>query len=718
MADVPPTTRTMPKSLLEQLPSTADRASDPPHNHNVHPVYRPDIDGLRAFAILSVLIFHAFPTIMHGGFVGVDIFFVISGFLISSILFKSLKRNDFNFTEFYAHRVQRIFPALLLVLVASYAFGWFALLTDEYKQLGKHIAAGAGFVQNFVLWQESGYFDTTSELKPLMHLWSLAVEEQFYILYPALIWCAWRVGLNVLATVVLLGTLSFGLNVVGIEKDAVKTFFSPQTRFWELMIGAVLAHVQSGQSRVNAASITHQISRWLRVNASTPAREREEVANNLLATCGFIFILLSVFTLDSGKAFPGWWALLPVLGASFLILAGPQAWVNRNILAQRHMVFIGLISYPLYLWHWPILTFARILNYGTPTPSIRLVALVLSFVLAWMTYRWIEKPIRFGRKTWLETTSLSLLIFGIGFMGYNAFQRNGLEFRYRQMAANNSQFAMPDTIVQDSECIKKYPAFATAGFCAKSNAFPPSVLLLGDSHAEHFLPGMIAATTSTRHSVSQIVKGGCLPFFDVTSIQKGEPESCLDLMSDALEFIENTKSIQTVVMATRGPMYLSGKGFGDALNEPNLDRKLVLTNRPEITDFKEIFRIGMAATLKRLTDSNKQIIFVLDIPELDFDPKSCVESPLRLRKFPRKVCAVSRQAFDDRNRDYREVVSSVLKDFPSVKIFDAAAELCDDKWCWASKDLQVFYRDSNHLSRQGSKHMVQPLIKLIDTFDQ
>lgn len=570
-------------------------------------------------------------------------------------------------------------------------------------------------MQNLVLWQESGYFDTASELKPLMHLWSLAVEEQFYILYPAVIWCAWRVGLNVLTTVVLLGTLSFVLNVVGIEKDAIKTFFSPQTRFWELMIGAVLAHVQSGQSRINAASITHQMSRWLRVNSSATAQAREVIANNFLATCGFGAIILSVFTIDGATPFPGWWALLPVMGAGLLILAGPQAWVNRNILAQRHMVFIGLISYPLYLWHWPILTFARILDYGTPTPSIRIAALVLSFVLAWMTYQWIEKPIRFGRKTWLKTTSLSLLIFVIGFMGYNAFQRNGLEFRYREMAENNLQFADPLPLEQNAECAKKYPRFSTAGLCGKSNAFPPNVLLLGDSHAGHFLPGMTAATASTRHSVSLIAKGGCLPFFGVTAIQKGEPEGCVDLMNQALEFIESTKSIQTVVIGTRGPLYLSGKGFGDALSEPKQDRKLVLTNRPELTDSKEIFKIGMATTLKRLTNSNKQIIFVLDIAELDFNPKSCIESPLRLRKSPREVCAVSRQAFDDRNMVYREVVSSVLKDFPSVKVFDAAAELCDDKWCWARKDLQMFYRDTNHLSLHGSKHMAQPLIKLIES---
>ena len=210
---------------------------------NFHPAYRPDIDGLRAVAVLSVVAYHLFPTAVRGGFVGVDVFFVISGFLISGIILKSLQRGDFSFAEFYAHRVRRIFPALAVVLAACYAVGWFALLPDEFKLLGKHIAAGAGFLENFVLWKEAGYFDTASELKPLLHLWSLAVEEQFYLAYPLMLWCGWRLGAKPLFLVAALLLWSFSLNIAGIEKEAVKTFFLPQTRFWELFAGGLLAWV-------------------------------------------------------------------------------------------------------------------------------------------------------------------------------------------------------------------------------------------------------------------------------------------------------------------------------------------------------------------------------------------------------------------------------------------------------------------------------------------
>lgn len=210
-------------------------------SHLSHPKYRPDIDGLRAIAVLSVVAYHAFPDWLQGGFIGVDVFFVISGYLISTIIFQNLDTGTFSFAEFYARRINRIFPALLLVLVASYVFGWFALLADEYKQLGKHIAAGAGFISNIALWNEAGYFDNSAELKPLLHLWSLGIEEQFYIVWPLLLWLFWKLKFNPFTITIFVAVVSFYLNVKGINEDAVAAFYSPQTRFWELLCGSLFA---------------------------------------------------------------------------------------------------------------------------------------------------------------------------------------------------------------------------------------------------------------------------------------------------------------------------------------------------------------------------------------------------------------------------------------------------------------------------------------------
>lgn len=400
--------------------------------HNVHPVYRPDIDGLRSVAILSVVIYHAFPARLRGGFVGVDIFFVISGFLISTIIFRSMQRGDFSFTEFYAHRVKRIFPALIVVLLSAYIFGWFALLPEEFKQLGKHIAAGAGFVQNFTLWQEAGYFDTASEVKPLMHLWSLAIEEQFYLVYPLIIWAVWRLGLNILSLVLIFAGVSFGLNISNIGVDAVSTFFLPQTRFWELLAGSVLAYLQFFKRM--------QFTDWMKRCLFHPlifryppvGARREAVLNDALSVLGSALIIFAIFSVNEEKLFPGWWALAPVFGAFFLILAGPEAWINRKVLANRLMVFVGLISYPLYLWHWPIFSYLRIVESGIPSRELRIAAVFLSFVLAWVTYRFIERPIRFGAKGNIKTLILVLLTILIGSLGYYTYYKGGFPSRINQ----------------------------------------------------------------------------------------------------------------------------------------------------------------------------------------------------------------------------------------------------------------------------------------------
>lgn len=381
-----------------------------------YPAYRPDIDGLRALAILPVVAFHAFPAWVKGGFVGVDIFFVISGFLISCIIFTRLGDNRFSFTEFYARRIRRIFPALTLVMAVCYALGWFTLFPDEFKQLGKHIAAGAGFVQNFVLLKETGYFDTASELKPLMHLWSLAIEEQFYLIYPLLIWAVWRSKINLLITLIALGSISFALNINNIHHDAVQTFFAPQTRFWELMAGALLAYFFTREPVQDSFTALHQ---------------HKPVLANSFSIAGLLLICIAVFGLSGDMPYPGERALLPVMGAGLLILSGPAAWVNRTLLANRLMVWVGLISYPLYLWHWPLLSFARIIEIETPSRSIRIVTVAISFVLAWLTYRLIEQPIRSDQKQGRKTVLLCLLVILIGCAGYYTYQRDGLGFRFK-----------------------------------------------------------------------------------------------------------------------------------------------------------------------------------------------------------------------------------------------------------------------------------------------
>lgn len=367
--------------------------------------YRPDIDGLRAFAVLSVVLYHAFPNVVRGGYVGVDIFFVISGFLISSILFREMSENQFSLAAFYGRRIRRIFPALTVCLVAVLAYGFIALMPFELAQLGKHIFFGASFLSNIALWSETGYFDTAANLKPLLHLWSLGVEEQFYILWPALLWLAFRIKASVrlLLGIVFLG--SFLANILLSTISIPADFYLPVSRFWELLAGAGLAwrhHFHLQQS----------IRCWISVT-------------------GAAAVLISVTMFTTGTNFPGWSALLPVAGATALILAGPNAIVNRTVLSNRTVVFVGLISYPLYIWHWPLISYALIVRMEKPLPPLMAAALIASsFLLAWITYRFIELPVRFGSHRHLRTMIISICIAALGGIGLIIWINEGFPGRF------------------------------------------------------------------------------------------------------------------------------------------------------------------------------------------------------------------------------------------------------------------------------------------------
>jgi peptidoglycan/LPS O-acetylase OafA/YrhL len=381
----------------------------------LHTEYRPYIDGLRAVAVLSVLGFHAFPTQVKGGFVGVDVFFVISGFLISGIIYNALRKDKFSYLEFYIRRVRRIFPALLAVLGACLIGGWFLLLPDEYKQLGKQIAAGAGFASNILLWTQAGYFDTDAAIKPLLHLWSLGVEEQFYLLWPLLLAFLYKRTRHLPLLIGTLLLVSFICNVAFVHDYPSATFYLPLTRFWELLGGALLAYASIYYRNEN--------DHWLLGG---------KLSSELLSLSGLGLIAAAMLLLRSDSVFPGWWALLPTLGA-LMIIATRDSWLNRVVLSNRALVFVGLISYPLYLWHGVLLAVLRMRLYqdGAEAPrGQRLLAVALSFILAWLTYVLIEKPIRYGSFTRTKPVILTLLMAAVAGIGLLVNWSDGAAWRY------------------------------------------------------------------------------------------------------------------------------------------------------------------------------------------------------------------------------------------------------------------------------------------------
>mgnify|MGYP000020320152 CR=1 FL=1 len=361
--------------------------------------YRAEIDGLRAFAVLSVVSYHAFPARLTGGFTGVDVFFVISGYLITAHIFTSLDEDKFSFLDFFQRRIRRIFPALILVMASSLIFGWFALISEEFQQLGKHVASGAAFIVNFILVGESGYFDTAADTKPMLHLWSLAVEEQFYLIWPVVLWLAWRRRFSLIWITVLVAVASFYFNLRFVESNPTKTFFWPFGRFWEMLSGSVLAWLMLYKRDVLDLAKMRVDTCIGRMVPLFFERGKIAFTENAMALGGLCLLIYGFVEINSNVPFPSNWALVPVCGAILIIAAGATAWSNRIFMMNPVAVWFGLISYPLYLWHWPILSFLQIVESGElPHRNARIIAVILAIFLAWFTVRFVEKPLRFGRR--------------------------------------------------------------------------------------------------------------------------------------------------------------------------------------------------------------------------------------------------------------------------------------------------------------------------------
>ncbi|HEX3754908.1 MAG TPA: acyltransferase, partial [Rhizomicrobium sp.] len=516
-----------------------------------HLDYRPDIDGLRAIAVLSVVAFHAFPAVVRGGFVGVDVFFVISGYLISGILFTSLERKRFSFLQFYARRIRRIFPALALVLFACLAAGWFLLFSNEYARLGKHVAGSAGFVANLVLWNESGYFDKAAATKPLLHIWSLGIEEQFYFVWPFLLYIIWkrRFWTPVVLAGIFIATFWINIYTAGSGNTAAD-YYSPLTRFWELAAGALLAYFSLYKIAPNPL-ITKLPAPAARVFAAAAAPD--PFINNLKAMAGLIAVLLAVFLVDEAGGYPGWWALLPVGGTYLMLSAGPKAWLNKRILANRLMVAVGLISYPLYLWHWPLLSFMRIVDGKAPAAPAAALAILLSVVLAWGTYILIEKPIRWGGSGAIKALFLIAVMGVMADAGYYVYISKGVPSR--NPAAEDLMAAQKDIDIGETRVVAGLQERAGTyhgldGAMMIGTPGTDETLLIGDSTMYQYIPRVRQYAEQHRaqmeHNLFVVVGlGACLTLPDITN--PASP-ACAEFMDKAIA-AAHLPSVKTVGFA-------------------------------------------------------------------------------------------------------------------------------------------------------------------------
>lgn len=451
--------------------------------------YRRDIDGLRAIAVTSVVLYHVFPAVLPGGFVGVDIFFVISGFLISGIIWNRLADNTFSFADFYARRIRRIFPALAVVLIATLVVGFLALYPDELARLGKHTLAGAFFASNFILLGEGGYFDIAAEHKPLLHLWSLSIEEQFYLAWPLLLFGMWRLRAPFLTCAIVLALGSFCVNVFFTMQEPTSAFFNPLSRAWELLVGAMVAY---------------------KVRTRGPLRGSLAHLSSLV---GVMLLAISFVVLQRSAAFPGWWALLPTLGSALVLNCPPSACFNRFVLSSRVFVGIGLISYPLYLWHWPIFSITNIKLMGAISPFVGGSIVLSSLALAWMTYTFLETPIRLRHATNKVASMLAFAVFAIGLLGFFVWRSDGF-VRYLRVNRNAGYLTQTRSLddwlreVRGDSChlmslsVSRHPAH-----CYEPQR--PLVVLWGDSFGASLYPGLRDLQKTSSFGLAQLTTSSC-----------------------------------------------------------------------------------------------------------------------------------------------------------------------------------------------------------------
>ena len=548
--------------------------------------YRPEIDGLRALAVLAVVIFHAFPGVLPGGFVGVDVFFVISGFLISGIIRRAVDDRAFSLVDFYARRLRRILPALLVVLVACLLAGYAFWLADEWQALGRHTFAGALFHANVALAAEpdGGYFRALGQSTPLLHLWSLGVEEQFYLVWPLLFaalvrWTRWPV-----AGVVAVLAASFALNLAWLPDAPADTYYLPFTRLWELLVGAALVglHQPLGRKSAEAAALA-----------------------------GLGLIAVACVAIDGASPFPGWWAWLPTLGAALVIAAGREAAVNRVGLSARPVVWVGLISYPLYLWHWPMLVFGRAIWSDAQLWPGALLLVLASVALAVLTWRGIEGRVRHGRGA-LAPVLMLVALCAIAWVGDRVASG---QVPIAQSRLTRLVPSAPVLIRANRDWAYPFPANfrKTEAFVAgeENPGRERAVLFIGDSYLEQYWPRVhhvVSAAPDAMPTVQFFTRGSCAPFRH----EESRGAVCGDFLDAALAAAAAAR-VDTVVFGGFWEAYFDTGRAGEAGVRP-------LIELDSDTERQVLDRFG--AMIRDLRGAHKRVFVIRSGPtDYAFDPR-------------------------------------------------------------------------------------------------
>ena len=613
----------------------------------------------------------------------------------------------FSFANFYARRIRRIFPALIVVMGTIVVAGWFVLLPDEYANIGKHIFGGTLFLSNFVLWSETGYFDVAARAKPLLHLWSLGIEEQYYIFFPIFLWFCAKKNIQAAFGIIVLFFISFFDNIYLHRVSPVIDFYSPLSRIWELLLGASLA----ASFRHNAVQVAYLKLDALCSGFVFVASQKNDgrSLSVILAVVGSVLLGMGLLLAREGDPYPGWTALLPTMGAGFLIAAGPLNPISKYVLSNRLSVFIGKISYPLYLWHWGLISFAFIVvgSLDSSTKVLRILLVVISFVLSILTYFFVEKKVRYYNSAKFSIPFILIItMLCISFCGIIIKYNNGFPSRvnYKEAEYINDINAKID--IARKICLEIYPDWKKLNdnICMTQNAMDKiTIAAIGDSHAGHLFPGLIDAVDS-KNFVAVFPASGAAPYIDIASFTRAGLDFRKNgtfLINRSYDAILKNSNIKYVILAHNPECSYSD--IIDKRDESLVDRDVILKN-------------GMRRTFKKLINAGKKVIVVLDNPRLPFDISSCVDRPLKVFS-QNNECKFEKKTFDNDAAAnwYKKILLEVLKDYPSVVVIDLKNIFCDNNFCYGKKDGKILYRDTNHLSINGSLLVAKEIFSLISS---
>ena len=643
--------------------------------------YRPDIDGLRAIAVLSVVFFHTGVELLSGGFVGVDIFFVISGYLITSIIIREIEANKFSVAKFYERRFRRILPVLTFVTITSLVVGAFLLRADDFKDLGKTALATTIFSSNIVFWQQSGYFDGPSALKPLLHTWSLAVEEQFYIFFPLLLMLiANRGSKKYLRWLILLVIISFIICQQSMKLDPSAAFFLFPTRAWELLIGSLLA--------LNF------------LPTLTDNRLR-----HLLSIIGFLMMMLSIFLIDEKTAFPGVSAAIPTLGAALYIYSGTggKGLANR-ILSIRPFVFVGLISYSLYMWHWPIIVYTKLFMIRELTVIEIGIMLSSTFIISIFSWRFIEQTFRNNsllknrKMVFTSSSVISVIILSAGLL---IIVTKGFPERYdfislKDATNTDHEWKKWGKCQNVTKKIQNNQELCIIG----KNDKQPSFIFWGDSHAKALAPSVNLSAINHDLSGRIATLAACPPLL---SIERANSLECDKFNKMVLQYIVDNPELITVILAARWTLAANGKRYKNEEGAPVKLIDLQSSNSSGMTN-KVLFGIGLRRTINALQKINRQVILVSQIPEIGYDVPSVM---FIAKSTNRNVESIISPTVNDYLIRNETVIStfSALKAKRDIILVDPYKLLCRKASCKVFSDNILLYRDNNHLSTYGAKYV-------------